>query len=336
MPVTITKPQATLRELLAGLKKRTGLFGEKALRAETATDFCNVVGHRKNLIINGGFDVWQRGTSGFNTTNQYTADRWFAYFSIPGSGDIWTIAKSALTDYGYAIEYTTATTGYGMIAQVIENTSRLTGWFTLSYYIKCSVPGNFARMEIRRESGGGSPFNIPYYAQIGPGWTRVVKSVYLDETDNLRILIGQTTGNAQATIQIAQVQFERGSEATPFEYRNPAEELALCQRYYQQIGGGYGEVPFIGSAAGSTTGYASYQFPVTMRVSPSTTITGNWSWTNQTFTSSLPWTSSSIMFPTPRNVVISATVASGLTIGNAVIGQTGSGANDLIKFNAEF
>ena len=39
MTVTITKPQATLRELLAGLKKKTGAFGDALLRTNSGAEF---------------------------------------------------------------------------------------------------------------------------------------------------------------------------------------------------------------------------------------------------------------------------------------------------------
>ena len=42
----------------------------------------------------------------------------------------------------------------------------------------------------------------------------------LDSSDNYFLLTG--------------VQLEKGSAATPFEYRHFAEELALCQRYFEK------------------------------------------------------------------------------------------------------
>ena len=74
MTVTITKPQATLRELLAGLKKRTGLFGEQIIRAENAADFYNVIGQNRNRIINGAMQIDQRnaGSSVTPASGAYT------------------------------------------------------------------------------------------------------------------------------------------------------------------------------------------------------------------------------------------------------------------------
>ena len=51
-------------------------------------------------------------------------------------------------------------------------------------------------------------------------------STYNSRTNSL----GQQSG----TFDIAQVQLEAGSVATPFEVRPPGIELALCQRYYHR------------------------------------------------------------------------------------------------------
>ena len=44
--------------------------------------------------------------------------------------------------------------------------------------------------------------------------------------------------NSVYTLDIAQVQLEEGSVATPFEVRPYGLELALCQRYYRTLGVG--------------------------------------------------------------------------------------------------
>jgi hypothetical protein len=72
---------------------------------------------------------------------------------------------------------------------------------------------------------------------------------------------------ASATFQFTGVQLEAGTTASPFEYRQYGTELALCQRYYQ----------FVGGAAGlhntTTSSGMSVSFAVAMRTTPSVSAT---------------------------------------------------------------
>ena len=74
-------------------------------------------------------------------------------------------------------------------------------------------------------------------------------------------------GAVNDTWQLAGVQMEVGSEATPFEHRSYCDELARCQRYYQEAG-------VILSNTSPDRYYATINLPVTMRDSP-TISSGN-------------------------------------------------------------
>ena len=76
-------------------------------------------------------------------------------------------------------------------------------------------------------------------------------------------------GTNGATLYVTGVQLETGSVATPFERRPYGTELALCQRYFQQISSGG-----IGSAHYTTAVTLGGQFPVAMRATPTASLTG--------------------------------------------------------------
>jgi hypothetical protein len=84
----------------------------------------------------------------------------------------------------------------------------------------------------------------------------------------------QTTGSvnlatiANSTFYITGVQVEKGTVATSFDYLPYTTELALCQRYFSLA---YSST---GYSTGSTSVQTNFSFPVTMRATPTITISG--------------------------------------------------------------
>ena len=74
-------------------------------------------------------------------------------------------------------------------------------------------------------------------------------------------------GTLNSTWQVTGVQLEVGSTATSFDYRPYGTELALCQRYYQQITGGA-----LGVTYSTTAANWGQAFPVQMRASPTCAV----------------------------------------------------------------
>ena len=83
-------------------------------------------------------------------------------------------------------------------------------------------------------------------------------------------------GTSGATFYITGTQLEKGSTATPFEFRSIGTELGLCQRYYQTIS----DLLIGGNVNGAGTYYSDMVFPVPMRTSASMTIVGTPTYSN--------------------------------------------------------
>ena len=103
--------------------------------------------------------------------------------------------------------------------------------------------------------GEGSTFSGPAGAWAAANYTGATGAVQVTATNN-------------ATWYITGVQLEVGSVATPFEHRSYGDELYRCQRYYEQQ-----EVYRyykLGSARGTSGGYAVCQYLVPKRAIPGT------------------------------------------------------------------
>ena len=234
-------------------------------------DVAGIAG-RKNLIINGGFDVWQRGTSFTPTGADYMADRWFM-----GGGDYACTATkqaSTLPDGSEVntmrISYTASGTNYIDLYQGIENFKALSGkTVTLSCWVKTNISGLSYRQYSTQQFGS---------AAVADGqWHKLVSTVQLGAITGVSRganspFFGVTSGTTIVTkagdyLEITQFQLELGSVATDFEHRSYGEELALCERYYSLHSFHIQGYPPTGGFV-----HANVHFRQTMRTSPTTLI----------------------------------------------------------------
>ena len=98
----------------------------------------------------------------------------------------------------------------------------------------------------------------------------------LNQTERLPENIPNMADSTSNVMRFTGVQLEVGKVATPFEHRSYGEELALCKRYYQEWGR---DNTYAGRLHGivnsSGTGIFHWDFPVTMRVTPTWTVYGS-------------------------------------------------------------
>ncbi len=107
------------------------------------------------------------------------------------------------------------------------------------------------------------------------------------QAGNYQGVTGQTQfiATSGATFYLTGCQLEVGSTATSFDYRPYGTELALCQRYFQKIGGSASGYQYTAMAGGwaenSSAAIFTIGLPVSMRTAPTfgtSGTTGDYEW----------------------------------------------------------
>ena len=267
MTVKVSRPSIDIRGTLDELNKPSGIAGEAMLRADSVQEQRNLIGAgRKNLIINGGFDVWQRGTS---FTTSYFADR----FSGNHSGH--TTTKSTDVPTGKGFENSAQFVGSGSdpyFFQIVEGSATIAGKeATFSFWIK----GGLGQCYIF--DGGYTAVESTLIETIGAWTRRSITHAFATGSYNPLIRIGLPI-NASNTCHTTGWQLELGSFATPFEHRSYGEELALCQRYYQVLVSGDDNYWASGHYYNTGLFALTFSFPSTMRTTPTAGYTTGVNW----------------------------------------------------------
>jgi hypothetical protein len=261
----------------------------------------------KNLIINGGFDIWQRGTS-FTTdaaaTVIYTADRISAFALFPGAGATQTITRETSSshvpsNFKYSLKSVVSTAvpvnaGRMLIGYTMENTDSLAlAGRTVTYSMQIKAIGNIDRVYLysRYNTSGGNalsgavdgsnaPFIINSSSFTTITWTTTVPSAAtLTSTGTYGFqLVYYRANNAVEAIgdgiYIAGLQLETGNVVTSFSRAGGTigGELALCQRYYWRETG-FQSSGGVQSAFDNNVWFSLQNFnPVPMRATPTAFI----------------------------------------------------------------
>ena len=286
---------------------------------------------RKNMIINGDMRINQRyGTSSSTAKDRITIDRWRE--SNPGASGM---SHQTVTDSPPGFEFSEKMTMGGSnysvtnsqtfyFAQVIEaHTAKQLQLgqstaknFTVSFWVKSSVTGEFSIAAGNTSSGGYASGNTnrsfissyqindsgtwEYKTVTFPGdtsgtWQRSSTfgglSIIFDMgsgtqhestpgmwngNDSFRVPGSKRLSAANSYWQITGVQLEEGDVATSFDYRPLDVELKLCQRYYAIFHPTTQEQIYIESGSTSSHSFWNAPVPAGMRAEPSVNLLGTW------------------------------------------------------------
>lgn len=184
--------------------------------ADTATIALN--SSNPNLLINGDFKINQRGSSTYTCTkNEYTVDRWL------GSNNL-TVTKTAS---GVTLSNTSTSANTTFVQKLEEPYSSFAGQ---SLTLSAKIAGEIYFLTTTIPATAPTTATTLKTATISTG-VSLVMNVYPNSILGFGINL-----SPEATTTLTYLKLEVGTSPTIFTPRPYAEELALCQRYYQKFG----------------------------------------------------------------------------------------------------
>ena len=248
----------------------------------------------KNRIINGAMVIDQRNAGASQTFTAaaalaYAVDRWYGYCTganVTGQqiagGTTPTVTQNRYRFTGAA---SVTAVGFGQRIEQKNSYDLAGSTCTLSADLAISATLTTVTWTAYYATTTADTFGSlasPTVTQIATG-TFTVSATVTNFSANISVPAAATTGiqilftvgalTAGLTWTIGNVQLEKGSTATSFDYRSIGTELALCQRYYQSYMAPT-TFPLAGVWRSSTRLDVTGILPVEMRSAPTATQVG--------------------------------------------------------------
>lgn len=237
----------------------------------------------RNRLINGDFEVWQRGVAFDVVASEYTADRWLASVVgdvtrqsfLPGESEL-------MSNDRYYLRIAPSGIGTIHLQQRIVDVRTLAGKdATLTLWAR-GVAGELLTVTVEQYFGtGGTPSDTVVTA----AGTLTLTTAWKLHTLNIEIpsVLDKAIGTNEdgylalklqyplATVDVAHAQLEEGLLATDFEKMSYEATLDACRRYFEVVDAPAGIIVMAGQAVSDTSAYCRLGY-LPKRAAPTVTM----------------------------------------------------------------
>lgn len=338
---TYTSTYALPSPGLADAPNAPAQFAALTAATETALNTVRDATGVNNLLINSRFEVDQRAASPATVTGASTgwiSDRWKC---TSGTGATNVLTRTAISTgsfagaprYKMAWNRSVAGSSTSYVHQRIEDVRNGAGK-SVTVAFNAAVSSGTSDITVSLTQCFGTGENSPSSDVTTVGATTITvttststrhsvtiscpsisgKTIGSNEDSYLEVRINRASATGTGTVDLWDPQCVIGSTAPTYVARNPQQELALCQRYYYQLGP-FGASRTLGIAHAVNTGgtRTTLPLPVTMRSAPAVTFSADDDFRVDAANTSA-MTSLTVMGPS-NVIVIAATVPAVLTAG---------------------
>jgi hypothetical protein len=358
-PAATTTPASTLSD-----------FSSRLVVAENSLANVNTRYGFRNNIRNGDMSIWQRGAGPFTGSSGHSADGW-RYAPFDGTVTYTRVTPTSTPDVmgapyimQVAVSGQTSASASANLFQRMENVWSYAGKPATVSFTAWAASGT-PKIAAVVAVNGGTGASAATSQQIGTvtigttptrysmtmnvaSWAGLTLGTPGTEFLNLLFYFSGGSSNADAqgigiqnnTFNITDIQFESGTQATPFERLPRQIQLAWCQRYLARFTGvGSNAEVGAGMSTSASLFRVNVSLAVPLRALPTVTLGGTVALVSGGPGSVGSTTVSSISavywVPNSCNILLECVPAISLTPGYPVFVATNATSSDFLQLSAE-